>query len=100
MDVRRTLPSVDGGITTGIVTDCRNCYCDRGITNDYCKSYMLIKYVPSHLSSKEGRDNVNSAVSSLVHMINFVNNIFNCREINFRILHASIVSLITVLRKK
>ena len=61
---------------------------------------MLIKYVPSHLSSKEGRDNVNSVVSSLVHMINFVNNIFNCREINFRILHASIVSLIIVLRKK
>ena len=30
---------------------------------------MLIKYVPSHLSSKEGRDNVNSVVSSLVHMI-------------------------------
>ena len=33
---------------------------------------MLIKYVPSHLSSKEGRDNVNSVGSSLVHMINFV----------------------------
>ena len=47
----------------------------------------------------EGRDNVNSVVSSLVHMINFVNNIFNCREINFQILHASIVSLIIVLRK-
>ena len=37
---------------------------------------MLIKYVPSNLSSKEGRDYVNSVVSSLVHMINFVNNFY------------------------
>ena len=95
---RQTHPSISGRRDN--YGDCRTCHCDRGITNNYCKSSMLIKYVPSHLSSKEVRDNVNSVVSSLVHMINFVINIFNCRDINFRILHASIVSLIIVLRKK
>ena len=95
---RQTHPSISGRRDN--YGDCRTCRCDRGITNNYCKSSMLIKYVPSHLRSKEGRDNVNSVASSLAHMIDFVNNIFNCREINFRILHASIVSLIIVLRKK
>ena len=91
---RQTHPSISGRRDN--YEDCRTCHNGNGIVNNYCKSSMLIQYVPSHISSKEGRDNINSVVSSLVHMINFVNNIFNFREINFRILPASIVSLIIV----
>ena len=96
---RQTHPSISGRRDN--YGDYHNSHNDHGITNNYCISSMLIQYVPSHLSSKEGIDNVNSVVSSLVHMINFVNNnIFNCKKINFRIFHAFIVSLIIVLRKK